>query len=84
MIATSSVDMRSTIVAAAAPGSAATRPIAVFNALLKARAGSGFSSAHLFHEHLGTSPQRYVVRQRMIRATQLLELTARARWRRSQ
>jgi AraC family transcriptional regulator, arabinose operon regulatory protein len=31
----------------------------------------------LFREHLGTSPQRYVERQRVIRATQLLELTAR-------
>ena len=32
---------------------------------------------HLFREHLGTSPQRYVERQRMTRAKQLLDLTAR-------
>ena len=31
----------------------------------------------LFREHLGTSPQRYVERQRMIRAMQLLDLTSR-------
>jgi AraC family transcriptional regulator, arabinose operon regulatory protein len=31
----------------------------------------------LFREHLGTSPQRYVERQRMIRAMQLLDLTTR-------
>jgi AraC family transcriptional regulator, arabinose operon regulatory protein len=31
----------------------------------------------LFRDHLGTSPQRYVERQRMIRAKQLLDLTAR-------
>lgn len=32
---------------------------------------------HLFREHLGTSPQRYLERQRMIRAMQLLDLTSR-------
>ncbi len=31
----------------------------------------------LFREHLGTSPQRYVERQRMTRAMQLLDLTSR-------
>lgn len=33
--------------------------------------------SHLFREHLGTSPQRYVERQRMTRAKQLLDLTTR-------
>jgi AraC family transcriptional regulator of arabinose operon len=32
---------------------------------------------HLFRDHLGTSPQRYVERQRVTRAKQLLDLTAR-------
>jgi AraC family transcriptional regulator, arabinose operon regulatory protein len=32
---------------------------------------------HLFRAYLGTSPQRYVERQRMIRAKQLLDLTGR-------
>ena len=32
---------------------------------------------HLFREHLGTSPQRYVERQRITRAAQLLDLTSR-------
>lgn len=32
---------------------------------------------HLFVEHVGTSPQRYVERQRMTRAKQLLDLTNR-------
>lgn len=31
----------------------------------------------LFREHLGTSPQRYVEQQRLIRAKQLLDLTRR-------
>jgi AraC family transcriptional regulator of arabinose operon len=38
------------------------------------------SASHLtrlFRDHLGTTPQRYVERQRMIRAQQLLDLTAR-------
>jgi AraC family transcriptional regulator of arabinose operon len=32
---------------------------------------------HLFRVHLGTSPQRYLERQRMIRAMQLLDMTSR-------
>jgi AraC family transcriptional regulator of arabinose operon len=34
--------------------------------------------SHLFHEHVGTSPRRFVERERMLLAGQLLDLTNRS------